>query len=42
MQLPLVAPAPLVSTHAVAFRDLFENRCQFAHYVSLLLISQLS
>ena len=32
MQLPLVAPAPLVSTHAVACRDLFENRCQFAHF----------
>ncbi len=32
MQLPLVAPAPLVSTHAAAFRDLFENRCQFAHF----------
>ncbi|MDQ2830904.1 MAG: transposase [Chloroflexota bacterium] len=32
MQLPLVAPAPLVSTHAAVFRDLFENRCQFAHF----------
>ncbi len=32
MQLPLVAPAPLVSTHAAAFRDLFKNRCQFAHF----------
>jgi len=32
MQLPLVAPAPLVSTHAAAFRDLCENRCQFAHF----------
>jgi SRSO17 transposase len=32
MQLPLVAPAPLVTTHAVAFRDLFENRRQFAHF----------
>jgi DDE superfamily endonuclease len=32
MQLPLVAPAPLVTTHAAAFRDLFENRCQFAHF----------
>ena len=32
MQLPLVAPAPLVSTHATAFRDLFENRCQFVHF----------
>src|SRR6266436_9333498 len=29
MQLPIVAPAPLVSAHADAFRDLFETRCQF-------------
>ncbi len=32
MQLPLVAPAPLVTMHAAVFRDLFENRCQFAHF----------
>src|SRR5919199_3485614 len=32
MQLPLVAPAPLVTTHAAAFHDLFENRCQFDHF----------
>ncbi len=32
MQLPIVAPAPLVTTHAVAFQDLFENRCQFQHF----------
>src|SRR5205085_6946589 len=32
MQLPLVAPAPLVTTHADAFRDLFANRCQFQHF----------
>jgi len=32
MQLPLVAPAPLVTAHATAFRDLFANRCQFAHF----------
>src|SRR5205085_11465583 len=32
MQLPLVAPAPLVTTHADAFRDLFVNRCQFQHF----------
>jgi len=32
MQMPLVAPAPLVSAHAAAFRDLFENRRQFAHF----------
>jgi DDE superfamily endonuclease len=32
MQMPLLAPAPLVSAHAAAFRDLFENRRQFAHF----------
>ena len=32
MQLPLVAPAPAVTAHADAFRDLFENRCQFQHF----------
>jgi SRSO17 transposase len=32
MQLPIVAPAPLVTTHATAFQDLFENRCQFDHF----------
>ena len=32
MQLPIVAPAPAVTAHAVAFRDLFENRCQFQHF----------
>ena len=32
MQLPIVAPAPLVTEHAVAFRDLFENAPQFAHF----------
>jgi hypothetical protein len=32
MQFPIVAPAPLVATHAGAFRDLFENRCQFQHF----------
>lgn len=31
MQLPIVAPAPLVTAHADIFRDLFENRCQFRH-----------
>jgi len=36
MPLPLVAPAPLVSMHAAAFRDLFENRCQFAHFAHYL------
>jgi SRSO17 transposase len=32
MQLPIVAPAPLVTAHANVFRDLFENRCQFHHF----------
>jgi DDE superfamily endonuclease len=32
MQLPLVAAAPAVTAHADAFRDLFENRCQFQHF----------
>lgn len=36
MQLPLVAPAPLVTTHAAAFRDLFANRRQFAHFEQYL------
>jgi DDE superfamily endonuclease len=31
MELPIVAPAPSVTTHAVVFRDLFENQCQFRH-----------
>jgi len=31
MQLPIVAPAPLVTAPADVFRDLFENRCQFHH-----------
>lgn len=31
MQLPIVAPAPLVTAHADVFRDLFEKRCQFHH-----------
>jgi hypothetical protein len=32
MQLPIVAPAPLVTAHADVFRDLCENRCQFHHF----------
>ena len=32
MQLPIVAPAPVVTAHAGIFRDLFENRCQFRHF----------
>jgi hypothetical protein len=36
MQLPIVAPAPIVTTHADIFRDLFENRCQFQHFQNYL------
>jgi len=36
MQLPIVASAPLVTAHAGAFRDLFENRCQFRHFQNYL------
>jgi hypothetical protein len=32
MQLPIVAPAPLVTAHAHVFRDLCENRCQLHHF----------
>jgi hypothetical protein len=32
MQLPIVAPAPIVTAHAGTFGDLFENRCQFQHF----------
>jgi len=32
MQLPIVAPAPIVAAHAEYFRDLFENHCQFEHF----------
>lgn len=32
MQLPIVAPAPIVTTHADILRDLLENRCQFQHF----------
>lgn len=36
MQLPIVAPAPVVTAHAGAFRDLFENRKQFRHFQNYL------
>lgn len=32
MQLPIVAPAPIVSQHAEAFKDLFENQKQYRHF----------
>ena len=41
MQLPIVAPAPIVTAHADIFRDLFENRCQlrpFQHDLTGLIV----
>jgi hypothetical protein len=32
MELPIVAPAPVVSDHTAVFRDLFDNQCQFRHF----------
>jgi hypothetical protein len=32
MQLPIVAPAPIVTAHADILRDLLENRCQLRHF----------
>jgi DDE superfamily endonuclease len=32
MDLPIIAPAPVVTEHAQVFRDLFENQCQFRHF----------
>lgn len=36
MQLPIVAPAPIVSQHAEAFKDLFENCKQYRHFQNYL------
>src|ERR687884_1554462 len=36
MQLPIVAPAPIVTAHADVFRDLFEHRCQVQHFQNYL------
>lgn len=36
MQVPIVAPSPIVEKHSEAFRDLFENRCQFEHFQNYL------
>ena len=36
MQLPLVAPAPVVLAHAEVLRDLFAKRCQFRHFQAYL------
>jgi hypothetical protein len=32
MDLPILAPAPVVTEHAAVFRGLFENQCQFRHF----------
>ena len=32
MELPIVAPAPVVADHSAVFRHLFENQCQFRHF----------
>jgi SRSO17 transposase len=32
MVLPIVTPAPVVASHAEAFRDLFDNQCEFRHF----------
>jgi DDE superfamily endonuclease len=32
MELPIVAPAPVVTDHTAIFRDLFDNQCQFRHF----------
>ena len=31
MELPIVAPAPVVTDHAGVFRDLFDHQCQCRH-----------
>jgi SRSO17 transposase len=31
MELPIVAPAPVVTDHAAVFRDLCDNQCRFRH-----------
>ena len=31
MELPIVAPAPVVTDHAAVIRDLFDHQCQFRH-----------
>ena len=41
MQLPIVSPAPIVATHAQAFRDLFSDHRQyenFEHYLTGLIV----
>ena len=41
MELPLVAPAPVVTDHAAVFRDLLDHQCQvrhFQHYLTGLIV----
>jgi hypothetical protein len=41
MEVPIVAPAPVVTDHAAVFRDLFDNQCQcrhFQHYLTGLIV----
>ncbi|MGH8068010.1 MAG: IS701 family transposase [Candidatus Entotheonellia bacterium] len=32
MEVPIVAPAPIVTAHAEVFRDLVDHQCQFRHF----------
>jgi hypothetical protein len=32
MELPIVAPAPVIAEHGAVFRDVFDNQCQFRHF----------
>ena len=41
MQLPIIELAPLVTSHAEVFPDLFENRRQFQHFENYLTAAQL-
>jgi SRSO17 transposase len=36
MVLPIVTPAPVVVSHGDAFRDLFDNQCEFRHFQNYL------
>lgn len=36
MVLPIVTPAPVVASHGDAFRDLFDNQCEFRHFQNYL------
>ena len=43
MELPIIAPAPVVTAHAAVFLDLFDNQCQFRHfqhYLTGLIVNQ--